>query len=229
MRRPTRLVSQYLENISRHILEKYPRQIRSHIRRRHGIYALYRKNRLCYVGLASNLRSRLRHHLRDRHAEKWDRFSVYFTIGGDHLRVLESLVIRIASPRENRQKGRLAGSQDLMRVLRRQIRQFHRHEESGLFSASERESQKGAQIEGEGRRATLAPYVTRPMRVRWRYKGRLYKARVRRDGRIRFRGKLYTSPSKAAQTVTRHGVDGWYAWRYERAPGDWVLLNELRK
>jgi type I restriction-modification system DNA methylase subunit len=36
--------------------------------RRHGVYALYRGNRLYYVGLASNLRSRLNTHLRDRHA-----------------------------------------------------------------------------------------------------------------------------------------------------------------
>ena len=31
---------------------------------RHGAYALYRKNRLYYVGLASNLCSGLAHHLK---------------------------------------------------------------------------------------------------------------------------------------------------------------------
>jgi len=66
------LVCQYLENISRKALEKYQDIIKKYVRDRHGVYALYRKNKLYYVGLASNLRSRLRHHLRDRHADAWD-------------------------------------------------------------------------------------------------------------------------------------------------------------
>jgi hypothetical protein len=75
------LVSQHLENISREALEKYQNLIRRYVRRRQGVYALYRRKKLYYVGLASNLRSRLLHHLRDRHGDSWDRFSVYFTIG----------------------------------------------------------------------------------------------------------------------------------------------------
>ena len=68
------LVCQHIEKISRKLLEKYPEVIKQFVRGRHGIYALYRGNRLYYVGLASNLRSRLRHHLRDRHGQTWDRF-----------------------------------------------------------------------------------------------------------------------------------------------------------
>ncbi len=54
------LVCQYLENISRKALEKYQEVIRKYVRSRNGVYALYRRNKLYYVGLASNLRSRLR-------------------------------------------------------------------------------------------------------------------------------------------------------------------------
>ena len=89
------LVSQHLENISREALEKYQSIIRRHVRRRQGVYALYRRGKLYYVGLASNLRSRLAHHLRDRHQSSWDRFSVYLTIGDSHLKELESLVLRV--------------------------------------------------------------------------------------------------------------------------------------
>ena len=77
----TPLVCQHLENISREALGKYQDIIRQYVRRRHGVYALYRRGKLHYVGLASNLRSRLGHHLRDRHQDSWDRFSVYLTIG----------------------------------------------------------------------------------------------------------------------------------------------------
>jgi hypothetical protein len=59
------------------------------MRGRNGVCA-YRKGKLYYSGLASDLRGRLRWHLRDRHAQRWDTFSVYLTIGDKHLRELES-------------------------------------------------------------------------------------------------------------------------------------------
>ena len=37
------LVSQHLENISREALEKYQNIIRRYVRRRQGVYALYRR------------------------------------------------------------------------------------------------------------------------------------------------------------------------------------------
>src|SRR5262245_64171457 len=86
MAKRAQLVSQHLENISHEALSKYQDVIRSYVRGRQGIYALYRKNELYYVGLAGNLRSRLKSHLRDRHKKLWDRFSVYLTIGDSHLR-----------------------------------------------------------------------------------------------------------------------------------------------
>jgi len=79
MAKRTPLVCQQLENISREALGKYQDIIRQYVRRRDGVYALYRRGKLHYVDLASNLRSRLGHHLRDRHQDSWDRFSVYLT------------------------------------------------------------------------------------------------------------------------------------------------------
>src|SRR3974377_2221997 len=95
MARQTSLVCQHLENISRQALEEYHHPIRHDVRNRHGFYALYRRGKLYYVGLASNLRTRLGHHLKDRHAQSWDRFSVYLTIGDSHLHELESLLLPI--------------------------------------------------------------------------------------------------------------------------------------
>ncbi len=86
------LVCQHLENISRDALEKYQAIIKKYVRGRHGIYALYKKDKLYYVGLASNLRNRLSRHLSDRHAETWNRFSIYLTIKDEHLKELESLL-----------------------------------------------------------------------------------------------------------------------------------------
>jgi hypothetical protein len=46
MARQTQLVSQRLENISHEALSKYQDVIRSYVRGRQGIYALYRKDQL---------------------------------------------------------------------------------------------------------------------------------------------------------------------------------------
>lgn len=70
------LVLQHLEGVSGRILDECPELIRQIIRRRSGVYALYRRDKLYYVGLASNLMSRLTSHLRDRHRKVWDTISV---------------------------------------------------------------------------------------------------------------------------------------------------------
>lgn len=72
-----------------------------------------------------------------------------------------------------------------------------------------------------------------------RYKSKLYVAHVRNDGSIAFardsaeasrlQGKIFTSPSLAAQAIVKGPMNGWQSWTYERAPGEWVKLNELRK
>jgi len=53
---------------------------------------------------------------------------------------------------------------------------------------------------------------------------------VRPGGKVRFAGKVYTSPSLAtAAACKRQRCNGWVFWQYERAPGDWVLLDALRR
>jgi hypothetical protein len=225
------LVSQHLENISREALEKYQDIIRRYVRRRQGVYALYRRGKIHYVGLASNLRSRLAHHLRDRHRDSWDRFSVYFTIGDSHLKELESLILRIVKPAGNKQKGKFFKSEDIRRRFAREVRAHHRNELSSLLGRKivkvKALEQKGI---SKGKKSVLANYIAGPLKLRTRFKGKTLQARVRRDGSINFRGKVYSSPSLAgAAACKRRTCNGWTFWQYERAPGDWVALNELRK
>jgi len=227
--RQAQIVCQHLENVSRKVLEKYQGIIRGYVRGRHGVYALYRKSRLYYVGLASNLLSRLTQHLRDRHAETWDRFSIYLTIGDSHLKELESLLLRIASPRGNRERGTFARSEDLRRRFRRRIAMSQRSELDSLFEPTSTPKTAESPQMREGRRPTLALYVTSRFKIRFIHKGKRYIAHVRPDGRIRFKGKLFTSPSLAATEITKRSMNGWSVWYFERAPGDWVQLDELRK
>lgn len=224
------LVCQHMEMVSRKAIEEYQGILKQFVKRRHGIYALYRKSRLCYVGLASNLRSRLNHHLRDRHAKTWDRFSIYLTLDQSHLRELEALTIRIAAPKGNRQKGKFSLSENLLPIFRKQIRERLKSELRNLFEVGKRAVPKVVGNKFEGRRPVLAGYFPSGKKLRLAYKGKVYRAYVKRDGHIRFKGKLYTSPSVAAIAATKTlAKNGWSWWKYERAPGDWILLDELRK
>jgi hypothetical protein len=227
------LVSQHLERVSFKVLEKYQELLSEATRRRPGIYALYRGDRLYYVGLARDLRSRIKRHLKNRHRGAWDRFSVYLTIGGDHIRELELLLLRIIVPKGNRQLGKFKGAEDLRNRLRRDAKKQVSDELEELFPrrlVSRRKVPK-QRIAQAKKGAVLAKYIRRPSRLRAEYKGETYKARVLRNGSIQVGGKRFNSPSMAAYEVIgrARAINGWWFWRFERAPGDWVRLKELRR
>lgn len=228
-RQPNPFVCEHLENISREALEKYQAVIRDYVRRRHGVYALYRRGKLYYVGLASNLRSRLNNHLKDRHGTSWDRFSVYLTINDTHLRELEALILRIVPTKGNKQKGRLRRSEDMRRKFAQDIRELRRQQLRALVGRLVQPEDLEPHVL-EGRQPVLASFTKVPLNLRARFKGNLIPARLRRDGRIRFAGKLYESPSLAgAAACSRKTCNGWAFWEYERSRGNWVSLNELRR
>ena len=229
MKRNAQLVCQHLENISRAALEEYQNIIRQYVRGRHGIYVLYRKGKLYYVGLATNLRNRLKQHLRDRHADSWDRFSVYLTIGDRHLRELEALILRTVKPAGNKQKGQFARSSDLRPIFLRDMKRDFEDSVFDMLTAPDPARRKAAKEKKDGRTPPLAKYVTQAFPLRAHFKGKILKAQVRRDGTIRFAGILYNSPSLAAAAACKRPTcNGWDFWTYQRAPGDWVPIDALR-
>jgi hypothetical protein len=225
------LVSQYIERISRDAIEKYPTLFKNYVRHRQGVYALYRRDKLYYVGLASDLRWRLHQHLKDHHGKSWDRFSVYFTIGEKHLKELETLILRLTGkPPGNKNKGKFKSSENLKHALKRDMKGYQRDELMTLIGQEhEQKKLRTSTRERPRHQPVLAAYVESPLKLRATLKGKAYKARVRRNGSIRFKGRTYNSPSAAGSVACRRSCDGWYFWKYERAPGDWVRLHELRK
>lgn len=224
------LVCQHLESLSSAMLERYAPLIREMVGRRHGVYALYKRDRLYYVGLATNLRGRLNAHLKDRHKGLWDRFSVYLTIEDGHTKELESLVLRIVQPEGNKQRGTLARSENLARVLTERVRERQRQELRSLLGRrmpeAKKRSRKPTSRSGQ---TPLARYVSSPLKIRARLNGRVIRAVVRRDGQIRHNGVLYKAPSDAASAITGERTNGWTFWSFERAPGQWLWLRELKR
>jgi hypothetical protein len=232
-RKKVPLVSQHLERVSSKALEKYRRLLADVTHRRHGIYALHKGASLYYVGLARNLKTRINQHVKDRHKKKWDRFSVYLTIGGDHIRELELLLLRIAQPKGNRQLGRFPGAEDLRRKLLREARRQANEELAEWFPRKLGQTNKGRKKrqKSDSRLPVLAGIAFRSRRLRGVSRGKLKRAQILKSGAIRVSKKRFNSPSMAAYEATgrRGAVNGWNFWRFERAPGDWVQLKELRR
>ena len=122
------IVVGHLEKVSSGIFDKNRGLITEMIRGHYGLYALYRREKLYYVGLATDLRKRINHHLRDRHKGKWTRFSLYILRKTEHLREIETLLLRIADPTGNSVKGRLSRSKNLLPDLKRQVKKQQNEE-----------------------------------------------------------------------------------------------------
>lgn len=224
------LVFGHLERVSREFLVEHPDIVRQFLGRNTGIYALYRRNKLYYVGLASAaLRHRLTAHGKNRHGDRWDHFSIYLTINDQHLREIEALLLRITRPPGARQSGKLAQSRDMKRQIRRAIREKHNREVSSLFGGfvvTHDDDDVGAKSRGD---ADLIRLLPTGARLRAVYKGKVYRARARRDGRVRYAGRQYQSLSLAGKAVVGRAVNGWWFWQIERGKGNWVRLTKVRR
>ena len=238
------LVLGYLEGISSAVFQRYSEEITALVGKRQGVYALYKGERLYYVGLATNLRRRVKQHLRDRHAGKWSRFSVYLIRKADYIKELESLILRIADPAGNSVRGRLVHADNLLPTLQNKMREASAREIEKLLGVGGRKrtvrrpaaskakkksrSRTSRKAPASFENPSLAPYVTKRFMLRADYKGRRYEAWVHSNGTIQHEGKKYYSPSGAARAVVGRASNGWRFWKYRNAPGEWVELRELR-
>jgi hypothetical protein len=224
----TGLLIDYVEGLSWKIMEDYPDVVRTLMRGRSGVYALYMRDKLYYAGLASNMMGRINAHIRDRHKGLWDRFSVYLTPDDQYMRELEALLLRIAKPRGNRVSGRFRGATDLNRSLHKAMfdQDADRRAQllGGFFARKRRRAKtllkKGTQV--------LKGLVERRVALRGQYKGRPYRGTLRKDGRVSYAGNLYDSPSAAAIAIIRRSANGWVFWKYKTRAG-WVPLDRMRR
>jgi hypothetical protein len=179
-------------------------------------------------------------HLTDRHALTWDKFSVYLTGDDKHLRELEALLIRIAAPKENLTKTKFRKAKNLGSQLKGDIAWFQRQERNEIFGSVEeylpRKRKKAAfKIDYQKKEASLKPYISIKkgyFKIYANWKGKGYKAVVIKSGHIKYKGKVFSSPSVAAKRISNetHALNGWYFWRYkDPKTGNLAPLDALRR
>lgn len=226
-----RLVVMHLENVSGVLFEKYPKAIKEMVRGQSGIYALYRRGNLYYVGLASDLMKRLKDHLKDKHKKKWDRFSVYLTVRDEHMKEMESLLLRIVSPKGNDRKGRFVESENLEANLNKMMSDADADRRAQIMGGKIARRRRKTKT-GRGKEArVLAGLVERRMvLIAWHGKYE-YRATLLKDGSISYDGNRYDFPTGAARAAIGRRANGWKFWHYkEKGKKDsWIPLDTLRK
>lgn len=94
-----------------------------------GLYFLYKRRKLYYIGLANNLYWRLVGHSRSKRG-KWDSFAIFRVGRVRYLKDVESLLLRAARPPGNTVSGHFHRDADLTKVLkqirREQLRRLRR-------------------------------------------------------------------------------------------------------
>lgn len=230
------IIRGHLEKISRRIFERYPEQITGLTEGTQGVYALYRRQKLYYIGLASDLKRRIKWHLKDKHKGKWDRFSLYIIRKTDHIREVESVVVRIAEPSGNQQRGRLRGSKNLVRKLGAAIKERQKEERIGMLgdgkgkAARKKVKKRRKKAKGKKEERPLKGFFEGGKVLYAKYKGKEHKAWVSSNGRIRYNKRFYDSPSSAGKAIiTKGAVNGWDFWKYKDKAGNLVAISRLRK
>ena len=123
------LIKGSLEKIPAEVIEDagFRKKLRQMMKGWAGIYALYRDDKVYYVGLATSSFWRLWGHFkRDRHSGKWNRFSVYRFKRVKYLKDLETLILHISKPKGNHSIGKIPKDMELTRILRKDVKDFRK-------------------------------------------------------------------------------------------------------
>lgn len=216
------LVTQSLEHISKEVFSRYASLITQLVEKSSGVYALYDEDELYYVGKATQLRRRVKQHLKDRHDASWTHFSIYLIKNDEHIGEIESLLIRIANPKGNAVKPKGKDSRKMRKQLEVLIKQKHREELAGLFS---KRIVKAVDMQSK----SLKRLVSKRTPIYKTYKGKEYKAILTPAGTIIFKGKKFDTPTPAAKMVTKQAaVNGWHFWYIRNDDNEWVKLRNYR-
>ena len=228
------IVTGHLEKIGQKVFTDYSSAITELIKGHQGVYALYKKDKLYYVGLASNLKNRIKHHLNDRHKNCWTHFSLYIIRQEEHIREIESLVLRISYPKGNSVKGKLSLSKDLRPVLKNRMREQWEKQFYDIIGGRKiKTTQKtNGKIKSGKRVRSLKGLLRNYQRIYCTYKGKDYRAKVLPNGVVELiPGKQkFNSPSLAGMAVTKKkSINGWRFWKYKDTSGNLVYIDQLRK
>jgi hypothetical protein len=102
------LVKGYIPPLPISVLEidVFRKELGAMLKHNSGVYVLYMNKKLYYVGIANDLFVRLRQHTKDKHKNKWNKFSAFVVGRGKYLKDIESMFHRISQTPGNVVRGK---------------------------------------------------------------------------------------------------------------------------
>ena len=227
------IIEAHLELVSIKTLVDDRDELKALLKKRPGVYALYKRDRLKYVGQAKNIFGRLDAHCHDRHKGTWDRFSAYVTTEHEFVHEVEALALRMVNPVSNRKLGRFGNSRNLTRDLKDLIVEKHEREVEAKFSR--RRGRGASAISKRGGKSTSRARTKDGLEkingVRRNLRGiafgNEYHGVLLKDGGIQVGTKEYPSPFASACAATGKRRNGWNFWKYKDESGEWKSLRTL--
>ena len=177
-----------------------------------GIYALYKENNLYYVGKSVDLQRRLKQHLKDRHQDKWNKFSFFVVRDKRHISDLEALLIRINDPKGNRQKPNKG--KNLEDEYESLIDEYQKKQKDRLLG------KKNSSVNISRNEKIISIIAT--------YKGTRYAAKYNYyDHTVCYNKKKFLSPSAAARAITNRYSNGLVFWKTKDKNNKLVPLKKV--
>ncbi|MDR1123845.1 MAG: GIY-YIG nuclease family protein [Elusimicrobiota bacterium] len=206
-----KIITEYLDNISSKVFEDYAMVINNLIRHKHGIYALYKRDKLYYVGKAVNLKNRIKQHLRDKHSNKWDTFSLFVIKNEGHISDIESILIAVNSPQGNKISPRNK-AKNLKRLLAQALNNYNEDDVNKMLCVEKEHKGKSIRKKLVKIKKSFVPLYAY-------YNGKEYRAVLIEPNKIKYKGKIYLSPSAAARAIVKTHCDGKNFWKVEYRKG----------
>lgn len=91
-----------------------------------GIYALYDGETPYYTGLTGNLLGRVRWHMKDRHAGRWDHFVIFRIKKVRYLKDIETLLHALIDTKGNAVRGKVPKDANINHMLQQEVKFFKR-------------------------------------------------------------------------------------------------------
>ena len=220
------IFNEKIEKISKDIFERYKKELSEVVETSYGIYALYDEDELYYVGKASDLKTRIKQHLKDKHKAQWSYFSLFLT-KKSVLNDLESIIIAISNPKGNKAKPKGNKVGQLKNKLKDVVKKRQKEELNKLLGIKKHKSKK-IRTKNNVPRPNLKKMFSKSKPLYKEYKGKEYKATLLTSGEIKYKNKLYKSPTSAAMAIVDSGtVNGWDFWYIQDENNDWIQLSSL--
>ena len=227
-----------LEKVDKDFLldDKYAKIRTKEFAKKSGIYALYdKRDKLYYVGRASDLQGRLNQHLKhNKHSGKWNRFSVYLTKKKNIEFELEAIVLSFLweriRPNGNTQKPKVKKDSKMRTRILKEMGKINKKMFGKQSSQPKKPNLKSKNQKNKVLKLKGFVQKNKPLKAELKKSNKVFLATLLPSGEIEYQGKKYSSPSKAAQIAKNtKSENGWTVWKIQDRFNKWVTLKEFTK